>query len=81
MERLNVTLGDEHAEKLARIADRLHLQPGTVARCLLASAIDEADPDVHNLAALLDGIRGAFARAQLGRRQAREGQTLTLDEL
>ena len=81
MERLNITLEDEHAEKLARLADRMHLQPGTIARSLLASAIDEADPDARNVTELLDGIPGALDRAQLGRRQARDHQTLALEQL
>ena len=81
MERLNVTLDDEQAEKLARLADRMRIQPGTIARSLLSAAIDEADPDARNVTALLDGIAGAFARAELGRTQALAGDTIPLDEL
>lgn len=81
MERLNVTLDDEQAAKLARLAERLHVQPGTVARSLLSAAIDEADPDPRNVVELLDGIDGAYERAQLGRRQAAAGETVPLDEL
>ncbi len=81
MERLNITLDEVQAEKLARLADRLHLQPGTVARSLLSSAIDEADPDASNVVDLLDGIPGAFERAQLGLKQAAAGETVALDEL
>jgi|GEM_PF-282801 hypothetical protein len=81
VERLNITLDDEPAEKLARLAARMHVQPGTVARSLLASAIDDADPDARNVAELLDGIPGAYARAQLGREQATAGETISLDEL
>ena len=81
MERLNITLDDEQAEKLARLADRLHVQPGTVARSLLSSAIDEADPDARNVVELLDGIPHAYERAQLGLSQATAGKTLSLDEL
>jgi adenylate kinase family enzyme len=81
MERLNITLEDEHAEKLARLADRMHLQPGTIARSLLASAIDDADPDARTVTALLDGIPGALDRAQLGHQQARDHQTLALEQL
>ena len=33
------------------------------------------------LAGLLDGIDGAYERAQLGLRQAQAGQTVSLDEL
>jgi len=81
VERLNITLDEEQAEKLARLADRLHVQPGTVARSLLSSAIDEADPDARNVVELLDGIPGAYERAQLGLSQAQAGKTVTLDEL
>lgn len=81
VERLNITLDDEQADKLARLADRMHIQPGTIARSLLSSALDDADPDARNVAELLDGIPDAFARAQLGRQQAQAGDTITLDEL
>jgi len=81
MERLNVTLDDGHAEKLLRLAERVHVQPGTLARSLLSQALDEADPDARNVAVLLDGIPGAYERAQLGLRQAKEGQGIAIDEL
>lgn len=81
MERLNITLDAEQAEKLARLSQRLHLQPGTVARSLLSCAIDEADPDARNVVELLDGIPGAYERAQLGLSQARAGETVSLDAL
>lgn len=81
MERVNITLGDEHAEKLARVAARMHVQPGTIARALLSSALDEADPDARNVVQLLDGIPGARARAEAGLRQARTGETVSLDDL
>jgi hypothetical protein len=81
MERLNITLEDEYAAKLERVAERMHLQPGTVARSLLSSALDEADPDARNVTELLDGISGAYERAQLGAEQAKRGETVPLDEL
>ena len=81
MERLNITLDDEEAEKLARLAERMHIQPGTIARSLLSSALDDVDPDARNIVQLLDDIPGAFARAELGREQARAGETLALDQL
>jgi len=79
--RLNVTLDDEHAAKLARIAERTHIQEGTLARSLLSQAIDETDIDPRDVVELLDGIPGAFERAQLGLDQARSGETIPLDEL
>lgn len=81
MERVNITLDPEQAEKLARLAARTHLQPGTIARSLLSSALDEADPDALHVAVLLDGIPGALERAQLGREQAHARDTASLDEL
>jgi hypothetical protein len=81
MHRLNVTLDPEHANRLARLAERTHVQEGTLARSLLSMAIEEADPDARNVAALLDGIPGAYERAELGLRRARAGGTISLDEL
>jgi hypothetical protein len=78
---LNVSLDGEHAAKLARLAERTHTQEGTLARSLLSTAIDEADPDARNVAELLDGIDGSFERAQLGLEQARAGRSIPLDEL
>jgi hypothetical protein len=81
MDRLNITLDGEQAEKLLRLAERMHVQPGTVARSLLSQALDEADPDARNVVDLLDGIPGAYQRAQLGLEQAKAGKTVPLDEL
>jgi len=81
MERVNVTLDDEQAQKLLRLAERMHVQPGTVARSLLAQALDDADPDPRNVVSLLDGIDGAHERAQLGLSQAHAGQTIAHDQL
>jgi hypothetical protein len=79
--RLNVTLDPQHAAKLARLAERAHVHEGTLARSLLSSALDDADPDADNVVELLDSISGAFERAQLGLEQARAGETIPLDEL
>jgi hypothetical protein len=79
--RLNVTLDPERAAKLAMLAERTHTQEGTLARSLLSHAIDEADVDARHAVDLLDGIPGAFERAQLGLEQGRSGQTTGLDEL
>jgi predicted transcriptional regulator len=81
MERLNITLDDEPAEKLARLAERMHIQPGTIARSLLSSALDDADPDARNIVELLDGLPSAYERAQLGLQQAKAGETVALDDL
>jgi hypothetical protein len=81
VERLNITLDDEQAQKLALLADRMHVQPGTVARSLLSSALDDTDPDARNVVELLDGIPGTYERAQLGLSQAATGETVPLSEL
>ncbi|MDP8929243.1 MAG: hypothetical protein M3O70_11905 [Actinomycetota bacterium] len=80
-QRLNIALDDERAAKLSRLAQRVHVNEGTLARSLLSTAIEEADPNAENVVAVLDGIDGAFERAQLGRRQAVSGETMALDEL
>lgn len=79
--RINITLDDEHAGKLARLAERVHVNEGTLARSLLSSAIDDADPDPDTVVSVLDGIHGAWDRAQLGSQQADGGQTIALDDL
>jgi hypothetical protein len=79
--RLNVTLDPQRAAKLARLAERMHVQEGTLARSLLASALDDADPDARSIVELLDAIPGAHERARIGLEQARRGETVALDEL
>ena len=80
-QRVNVTLDEQRAAKLSRLAARVHVTEGTLARSLLSSAIDDADPDPDNVVALLDAIPGAFDRAQLGLRQAAAGDTIPLSDL
>ena len=79
--RLNITLDEEQAAKLARLARRVHVNEGTLARSLLSSAIDDADPDPDSVVAVLDGIDGAWERTERGRRQAASGQTIPLSDL
>ena len=79
--RVNVTLDEEYAEKLRRLAEQTYMQEGTLARSLLSRALDEADVDAATMVELLDGIPGALVRARLGREQARRGETIPLDEL
>ena len=47
----------------------------------LADAIEGEDSNLRNIAALLDGIPNAYEQAQLGLRQAEEGDTISLNEL
>ena len=79
--RLNITLDAEYAAKLARLAERVHVQEGTLARSLLSTALDEADPDARTVMEVLDAIPGAWERANLGLQQARAGETQALDTL
>ncbi|MEI8334240.1 MAG: hypothetical protein WCH74_10365 [Chloroflexota bacterium] len=79
--RVNVLLDDEHATKLHRLADRTHLNAGTLARSLLSTALDQADPDAATVTALLDVIPGAFQRAQQGLLEAQAGRVVRLEDL
>ena len=79
--RVNVVLDDEHSTKLRRLAERTHTNPGTIARSLLVTALDEADPDARNVTALLDAIPGAFERAEQGSEEARAVLGTPLEDL
>jgi len=79
--RFNVTLDAERAAKLAQLAERTHINEGSLARSLLSQALDDSGADPRHVVALLDGIPGAFERAEQGLKQARAGRTIELDEL
>jgi predicted transcriptional regulator len=79
--RINVTLDDEHAGKLSRLAERTHVQEGTLARSLLSTALDDADPDAAQITEILNAIPGAWERTQEGLAQAAHGEGTPLDEL
>jgi len=79
--RLNVTLDPAYAAKLAKMAERTHVNEGTLARSLLSQALDEADPDPRHIAELLDGLPVARERAQEGLEDAKAGRTINLDDL
>ncbi len=79
--RVNVTLDAAYALRLRRLAERTHTNEGTLARSLLQTALDEADPNPRNVTALLDGVPGAYERAQLGLEQAKAGLGVPLEEL
>jgi predicted transcriptional regulator len=79
--RINVSLDPEYSEKLSRLAERMHVQEGTLAKSLLSSALDGADPDADHIVELLNAIPGAYERAQEGIAQARRGEGVPLDEL
>lgn len=79
--RFNVLLDDEHAAKLHSLADRTYVNPGTIARSLLSTALDQADPDPENVTALLDAVPGAYESALEGRRALRAGRVVRLEDL
>jgi hypothetical protein len=80
-DRINVTLDPKYAAKLTRLAERMHVQEGTLAKSLLSTALDGADPDSAHIVELLDGIPNAYERTQHGIAQARRGEGVPLDEL
>lgn len=51
------------------------------AAALLEVVDQRARLDSETATRILDGIPGAYESAQLGRQQARKGQTISLDEL
>ena len=71
----------EHGARLSRLAQRAHVQEGTIARSLLSDAIDQADPNATNIVQLLNSIDGALEDARAGLQQASTGETVELDEL
>lgn len=79
--RVNITLDGEYGARLARLAARARVQEGTLARSLLSNAIDQADPNASNIVELLDGIDGAWDRIERGRKQARDGETIPLEDV
>lgn len=74
MARLNVTLDDEYAARLSAMAQRMHVNEGTLARSLLSTAIDGLDVGATNLVELLDRIPGAWEAAEEGRAQLARGE-------
>lgn len=79
--RINVTLKAEYAEKLAVLAKRAHTRKRTLASSLLSQAIDEADADARNIIEVLDGIPGAFERAERGIAEINAGKAIPLSDL
>ena len=79
--RVNIDLDEERAIKLRRLADRTHTNPGTIARSLLSTALDEADPDPRTITDILDRIPGAWEDAMAGSEEIRAGQGIPLEDL
>ncbi len=78
--RFNIQLDPERAARLHALAARVHVPAGTLARSLLSSSLDEADPDPGTLVELLDAIPGARARAERGRTEYEAGKGTPLEE-
>ena len=79
--RVNIVLDDERAAKLRRMAERTHTNAGSLARSLLSTALDEADPDPRNVTDLLDRIDGAWDDAVRGSAEADAGKGTSLEDL
>jgi plasmid maintenance system antidote protein VapI len=79
--RINVDLDPSYARKLSSLAERMHVQEDALAKSLLSGALDEADPEASRITEILDGIPGAWERAQESIEQARRGETVPLSEL
>ena len=79
--RLNVSLDEQRAVKLARLAGRAHVPDGTLARSLLSAAIDDADPDAHSITDILEGIPGLAKRLKEAEAQVEAGAVTELRDL
>ena len=79
-QRVNIVLDEARAVKLQRLAERTHTSPGTLARSLLSTALDDADPDPRTITDILDRIPGAWEDAIAGSEEIRTGKGIPLDE-
>ena len=79
--RVNIVLDDERALKLRRLSERTHTSAGTLARSLLSTALDEADPDARTITDLLDRIPGAWESAKAGVEDIEAGRHILLEDL
>lgn len=80
-QRVNIVLDEERAVKLRRLAERTHTSPGTLARSLLSTALDDADPDPRTIMDILDRIPAAWEEAHAGTEEIRSGKGIPLDAL
>ena len=79
--RINVVLDPERAAKLQEMAARLYVQPDTIARPLLSTAIDQVDSEAGTITGILNAIPEAWDRTQEGLADAKAGRVVSLDEL
>jgi hypothetical protein len=80
-QRVNIVLDEERSIKLRRLAERTHTNPGTLARSLLSTALDEADPDPRTITDVLDRIPRAWEDAQAGLDDIKAGRFVKLEDL
>jgi hypothetical protein len=80
-QRVNIVLDEERAVKLRRLAHRTHTSPGTLARSLLSTALDDADPDARTITDVLDRIPRAWEDAEAGSEEIRIGKGIPLDQI
>jgi hypothetical protein len=79
--QIRLDLDDESAARLAALAERAHAQQDDLAVTLLSEALEGIERDPVEITSVLDRIPGSWERMQLGREQARGGETVGLDEL
>jgi hypothetical protein len=63
------------------MAEQAHAAEGTLARSLLARAIDDAEIDGRTMVEVLNGIPGARQRIARAREEIARGEGIPLDEL
>ena len=79
--RLNVSLDEQRAAKRTRLAQRAQIPDGTLARSLLSTAIDDADPDPESITDILEGIPGLGDRLDEAETQVEAGAITELRDL
>lgn len=79
--RLNVTLDDDYAERLSRLAEKAHVADGTLARSLLSTAIDEVDPTARTITEILESIPGSLEKIEHAEAQIEENRYTALGDL
>jgi hypothetical protein len=59
----------------------MYVQPGTIARSLLSTAIDQVDTEATTITAILEAIPGAWERTQEGLADLKANRVVALDQL
>lgn len=79
--RVNISLDARHAAMLSALAERMHVNEGTLAKSLLSTALEESNPDARFITELLDGIDGTFARATAATERIDRGDFVELKDI